>query len=55
MKYICIDTFTGRIVPFVDTFGNHWAIAHTLHWAFQTIAEMNREAGCKTRYRVEAL
>lgn len=55
MKYICIDTFTGKIVPFVDTCGNPWNELLTLHWALRAIAGMNREAGCKTRYRVEAL
>ena len=55
MTYICIDTLTAKVVPFIDACGREWATLESLALAARAIRGMNREAGDARRYRVETL
>lgn len=55
MKYICIDTLTAKVVPFIDACGRTWETLESLALAAKAVRGMNREAGDSHRYRVDTL
>lgn len=55
MKFVCFDSVSARVVPFIDAFGNEWAILDSRATAAKAVYAMNKAAGNPRRYRLQSL